>query len=134
MSQIEALLLRFFKATHMDRCGGEWFWRTDGEHAPVTIIANVNDEFGPGSDAECLTVDNIHLLENAVDTCELWEHQSDADKGGRYPFSVHAMTLFVATVRRQMPRSRYFDRIDDDSGRVKLLFERTLELMPKVTS
>ncbi len=69
---IEEYMLRFFQITAKYDDTDFW-WRVDGEYAPITIIVNCNDFFGPGSDAECIpkTKEALDAFEQAYADCKV---------------------------------------------------------------
>lgn len=89
-------VLRLFGQTD---CTGELFWRTDGDYAPITFFANVNDVFFWGcTDNEKITPDNIAEAEKAVADVR--------DITGKTGWSTDAawVNLFAARLRKDRPQ------------------------------
>lgn len=115
MTDLE-FLHRFFRAT--DAFDGpepdNFFWRTDGEYAPVTIIAICNDLFWWAcADCERVTPENIHLLEQSVADIKPFVERWRNDKTNSTPMVMpsHAVLLFCARarkMRRKVPTTTRF--------------------------
>lgn len=103
--------MRVLKTVEFDNCDSI-FWRTDGNFAPITFLAIVNDTFGTScADCEEITPENIGIFEQSFRDCraaagtmgELW-----------------APALFAARVRQRRPiRLAYPEKefIKDDAQR-----------------
>lgn len=92
-------LLRFFRLTGFADGGYElmdgWFWRTDDEYAPLSLMVNCNDLFWWGcADIERLTPENIHILEEAC-------RDATAANGGT---CIYGQELFCARARKMRPQ------------------------------
>lgn len=65
-SKQAAFCQRVLDAVAFDDCDMIW-WRTDSEYAPITFFVNCNDLFAwATADAEDVTPENIHLLEQSI--------------------------------------------------------------------
>ena len=94
-SELLTFLLRALRATAFDFCD-IFFWRTDGEYAPVSLFVKCNDLFYWGcADGEPLTPNNIHLLEQSIADCKA------ADPKFGYPY---APELFCCRARGERPQ------------------------------
>ena len=118
-------LLDFFRLTDAWEIDRELFWwRTDGEYAPVTIFANCNDLFWWAcADAEEVTPENIGALRKALeDIAPLVKAGDDAieekkARGEKQIFSSDppmisksmAVLLFCARARGMRPQGAYYD-------------------------
>lgn len=84
------------------------FWRTDGEYAPITLIANCSDLFWWGvSDAEEITADNVSVLEQALADVKA------ASAGVDRPKITLAGDLFCCRVRGMRPQKPVYKTIPD---------------------
>ena len=91
-------------------CDSLW-WRTNGEFAPVTLLANCNDLFHWAcADCEPITDDNIQVLEAASS-----ELNAISDK-----FRSFSVSLFCCRIRNMRPQAPYYKYIDAD---VRHLFD-----------
>ena len=73
------------------------FWNTSGQYAPLTFFAMCSDTFAwATADAEEITFDNLHVLEQSVEDV----------KATRNVSLYWAVTLFCARVRGRQPMER----------------------------
>lgn len=107
--EASAFNLRVLDAVAFDNCDMLW-WRTDGEYAPITFFVNCNDLFWwATSDAEDVTPENVHLLEEsikdveAIDDCSSWatslfccRSRKMRPQGAAYPKDKRLWPLFDA--------------------------------------
>lgn len=96
------LILRAFVVFDDFQCSHTWLgWRTDGEYAPVSLSVSCSDLWNPGSDSDDLTVDNIGVLEKALE-----DIKAIHPKGrGQTP------VLFCSRLRKKPPPESYFKYI-----------------------
>lgn len=96
-------VMRFFRITSRYENHAEFWWRTDGKYAPLTIFANCNDLFFWGTaDSEAVTPENIGELERACeDASRASRPDEPKDTGGGY---VYGASLFCARVRGMRPQ------------------------------
>ena len=94
----DALVMRVLSVTAKYDDYEEIWWRTDGEHAPVTFFANCNDLFyWACSDAEAITEQNIDLLEQTYEDVAMYEHGE-----------CYAGILFCCRSRGMRPQGAYY--------------------------
>lgn len=75
------------------------WWRTDGNYAPVSIFINCNNVFDQGlGDCECITPENIHILEESARDIRAITQCGDE----------YIPMLFCARVRRMRPRDEAY--------------------------
>lgn len=90
-----AFVLRVLAAFARADAHGSLFWRTDGEYAPVSFFAVVNDVFvWASADVEPVTPDNIADLERAIDDAKAADPWSD----------INGVELFAARARKMRPQ------------------------------
>lgn len=96
-------LLKFFEITSMDLCD-EFFWRTDGTYAPLTIFANVSDCFYWGcGDTEEITPENIGAFEQAV---------KDAREADTHYGYIYSQMLFACRIRKMRPQGCWYENFN----------------------
>jgi|SRR5690349_21361769 len=105
----------------------EFWWRTDGEYAPLTLFINCNDVFyWACADAEELTPENIHIYEKTYsdldsiipDEARTKENQVDGPirdewlkrMTRRISIMSHVDTLFCARIRGMRPQQPCYPR------------------------
>lgn len=107
-------------------------WRVDGEFAPATFFVNCNDFFGPGSDGEEITPENVGMLREAIGDIRevqgfprgelprdvVMDFYKEFDKW--YEAGRLGALLFCARVRGRRPWERKIERL---SAPVKALFD-----------
>lgn len=90
----------------------ELWWRTDEEHAPVTLFANVNDVFFWGAaDCEELTPEKLPALKQAAADMRALGLK---DKQGRERNWDKAHWLWVARLRGMRPQGAIYKYIDKE--------------------
>lgn len=86
----------FFRVTDKYEDYDSWFWRVD-KQGNVKLMVNCSDFFDWGcADAEDITPENLHLLEQAYIDC-------DATTDDEYNV-VYGNTLFAARARKMRPQ------------------------------
>ena len=103
--------MRVLKTVEFDNCDSI-FWRTDGNFAPITFLAIVNDTFATScADCEEITPENIGIFEQSFQDC-----RAAAGTMGE----VWAPALFAARVRKIRPMWLAYPgekSIEDDAQR-----------------
>lgn len=80
-----------------------YFWRCDGEYAPITFIVRCSDTFAYAcADAEAVTPENVAVLEQAYA-----DAAASCDVG-----AIYGSTLFCARVRRMKPVPAFLKNLD----------------------
>lgn len=101
----------FFRVSNLYQDYDSWFWRVDKE-GNVKLLVNCNDFFYWGcADAEEITPENLHMLEQAYKDCE-------AAVDEKYNV-VYGNALFAARVRKMRPQKPCYR---DWSPQLKALF------------
>lgn len=78
-----------------------FWWRTDGEYAPVTIFVNCNDLFWwATADSEQVTPDNLDVLEQAIKDCRAIDDCSSC-----------GIDLFCCRLRKMRPQGACYKHI-----------------------
>lgn len=94
-----AFYQRVMDAVAFDNCEMIW-WRTDTEYAPITFFVNCNDLFWwATSDAETVTPENIHLLEESIKDVEAVDDISEL-----------AGDLFCCRSRKMRPQGAAYSK------------------------
>lgn len=102
MTDFETLVRVFRLFEDLD---GFW-WRTDGEYAPVTLFVNCNDFFWWASgDCERVLAENIAVLEEAF--------QDIDNASDEHIAATWAPLLFVARLRKMRPQGAYYKHIPE---------------------
>lgn len=85
-------------AAKNDDCDSFW-WRTDGEYAPVTFLVNCNDLFvWACADCERITPENVERYAKAYEDCAAIEPSS----------RFWGPLLFCARERKMRPQGAYY--------------------------
>lgn len=101
-SELLAFLLRFMRLCAKQEMHDSFWWRTDGDYAPVTIFAPCNDFFHWGcADLERVTPDNIGMLEKACEDCRAADDCC----------SHYGELLFCARLRGMRPQGAYYKHL-----------------------
>jgi len=115
MSAMEQFLLRWFDITGRSETGDCFFWRTDGNYAPVTILANCNDLFWWAcADAEAVTPENIDVLAQSIADItvfyEAWRSAPRDDDRPPPPLVMRdlGVLLFCCRVRSMRPQGAFY--------------------------
>lgn len=106
---IEEYMLRFFQITAKYDDTDFW-WRTDGSYAPVTILVNCNDFFGPGADAERIprTQEALDALEQAYADCAAVKEPIHGRPDLFTTQAIYGSLLWAARHRNEGPWARKF--------------------------
>lgn len=98
------------------------FWRTDGEHAPITFFALCNDVFWwATADAEKITEENVGLLESTarelieIDSKERASHACHpcTNLDAHSHPTIYLESLFAARCRKMRPQRPFMKNMKD---------------------